>query len=173
MGYILNMETRKHPMQNTLIFDLDHTVIDSSHRQRLLPCGGLDLDHWIENRANRDLVFADQILPLADYWRAAYQSHNIVVCTSRVMSRHDWEFLRHHGLQFDDALHRAEGDTRSDAPYKVSKLQGLISALDIDVRGCTFYEDHAGVREAVSNMGVYCIDPVPMNKGLAPLPTFC
>ena len=26
MGYILNMETRKHPMQNTLIFDLDHTA---------------------------------------------------------------------------------------------------------------------------------------------------
>ena len=31
------------------IFDLDHTVIDSSHRQITRPDGSLDLDAWIEN----------------------------------------------------------------------------------------------------------------------------
>lgn len=159
-------------MQNTIIFDLDHTVIDSSHRQRLLPCGGLDLDHWIANRANRDLVFADRLLPLADYWRGVYSTHNIIVCTSRVMTPADWEFLRHHGLQFDDALHRADGDWRSDAPYKVDKLSGLIRSLAIDVRQCTMYEDHAGVREAVAEIGIHAVDPVPINKGLTPMPHY-
>jgi hypothetical protein len=31
------------------IYDLDHTLLDSSHRQATLPNGDLDLAHWIEN----------------------------------------------------------------------------------------------------------------------------
>ena len=31
------------------IFDLDGTVIDSSHRQLALPNGDIDLTHWREN----------------------------------------------------------------------------------------------------------------------------
>ena len=149
-------------MQN-IIFDLDYTVIDSSHRQRLKPCGDLDLDHWIANRSNRELVFRDSLLPLAGYMRSVYERANIIVCTSRVMSRADWDFLRHHGLQFDDALHREESDMRADAPYKVGKIRGLMNSLSLDPRTMTMFDDHAGVRAAVSGMGIACIDPLPIN----------
>ena len=37
------------------IFDLDHTVIDSSHRQATRPDGSLDLEHWKAN-STRQLI---------------------------------------------------------------------------------------------------------------------
>lgn len=34
---------------NTIMFDLDHTVIDSAHRTRYLANGKIDLAHWRAN----------------------------------------------------------------------------------------------------------------------------
>ena len=48
----------------TFIFDLDHTVIDSSHRQITKADGSLDLDNWIAN-CTREKIMADTFLPLA------------------------------------------------------------------------------------------------------------
>ena len=53
------------------IFDLDHTVIDSSHRQATRPDGSLDLDHWREN-STPAMIEADSLLPLANEWRKAH-----------------------------------------------------------------------------------------------------
>jgi len=36
-------------IKNITIFDLDGTIIDSSHRQATLPDGTLNLPAWIEN----------------------------------------------------------------------------------------------------------------------------
>ena len=67
------------------IFDLDHTVIDSSHRQATRPDGSLDLDHWREN-STPAMIEADSLLPLANEWRKAHRKGaSIVVCTARVM----------------------------------------------------------------------------------------
>jgi FMN phosphatase YigB (HAD superfamily) len=52
----------------TYIFDLDHTVIDSSHRQLTKADGSLDLAHWIENNTPEKIA-ADTELPLANHWR--------------------------------------------------------------------------------------------------------
>jgi hypothetical protein len=62
------------------IFDLDHTVIDSSHRQITRADGSLDLDHWIEN-CTREKIYQDKLLPLARLMRSAYsQGHQVIVC---------------------------------------------------------------------------------------------
>ena len=53
------------------IFDLDHTVIDSSHRQLTKADGSLDLAHWIANNT-REKIMADSLLPLATQWRKAF-----------------------------------------------------------------------------------------------------
>ena len=50
------------------IYDLDHTVICSAHRQATLPNGDLDLAHWIEN-STAELVARDSLLPLAEHWK--------------------------------------------------------------------------------------------------------
>lgn len=72
------------------IFDLDHTVVDSSHRQATRPDGSLDLDHWREH-STPALIERDSLLPLAHEWRKLHRrGHTIIVCTARVMGPADY-----------------------------------------------------------------------------------
>ena len=88
-------------------FDLDHTVIDSSHRQITRPDGSLDLAAWGRNNTRANIM-RDTLLPLAAQWRLAdKKGATIVICTARVMGEHDFEFLRQHGLRWDDSYHGA------------------------------------------------------------------
>ena len=69
------------------IFDLDGTVIDSSHRQRN------SLDDWFKMniRAN---IFKDIALPLGEKIGQLYRrGYKVLICTSRSLSRHDLEYL--------------------------------------------------------------------------------
>ena len=51
------------------IFDLDGTVIDSSHRTPNKPDGTLDLEGYFELRTRKN-IFKDTLLPLADTFAA-------------------------------------------------------------------------------------------------------
>ena len=57
------------------IFDLDHTVIDSSHRQITRADGSLDLDAWRKN-CTKSQIFRDELLPLARFMRRAIADPN-------------------------------------------------------------------------------------------------
>ena len=74
------------------IYDLDGTIIDSSHRARHDQNGKLDLDHWKENNTKEN-IFQDELLPMfwqlvADYKNGDY----IILCTAREMGKWDYEF---------------------------------------------------------------------------------
>src|SRR5210317_1634194 len=100
------------------IFDLDHTVIDSSHRQLTRADGSLDLAHWIEN-CSREKIFGDSLLPLADQMRDLIaRGKNVVICTARVMSDADYDFLYAHGLYTPWILSRPMGSRLDDAELK-------------------------------------------------------
>ncbi len=80
------------------IFDLDDTVIDSSHRQRLLSGGSIDLDYW-RAHSTVGLIARDSLLPLAVKMQEAIADDlDVWICTSRVMGAADYAFLRMHGL---------------------------------------------------------------------------
>ena len=67
------------------LFDLDGTMIDSSHRQNTLADGSLDLDNWIANNTP-EKIMADTLLPLASQWKAIDRNrHSIVIMTARVI----------------------------------------------------------------------------------------
>lgn len=153
------------------IFDLDGTVICSKHRQKLKANGDLDLAHWIANRADRSLVFADRLLPLANFWMSL-QSYGSApsICTSRVVSDLEHEYLDANGLQFEHFLHRAEGDMRGDADYKVARIRDLLDRTGWQASLTTLYDDHAGVREAVKReLGLKVLNPIPLNgEGFSP-----
>jgi hypothetical protein len=105
------------------IFDLDHTVIDSSHRQLTRADGSLDLAHWIEN-CSREKIFRDSLLPLADQMRDLIaRGKNVVICTARVMSDADYDFLLANGLYTPWILSREEGERMADAALKYQALQ--------------------------------------------------
>ena len=79
-------------MYTQFIFDLDGTVIDSTHRQ------GDTLDDWRRMNTVGNIA-RDSLLPLAKKMQGAIRDGlDVWVCTSRVMSEADFAFLRLHNL---------------------------------------------------------------------------
>ena len=75
------------------IYDLDGTIIDSSHRARHDQNGILDLEDWKRNNTKEN-IFRDDLLPM--YWqlRSDYERGNIIVlCTARELGKWDYEYI--------------------------------------------------------------------------------
>lgn len=157
---------------NTVIFDLDHTVICSAHRKATKADGSLDLEHWIANSTPAKIM-ADSLLPLASQWHRILHKKNrpqIVVCTARVMGYCDHLFLHNHGLKADKILSRAEGDRSNDAQLKVKLLtQYAISRgqswADF-VASAMMFDDNQAVIERLSSMGLKVYDALKVNEAL-------
>ena len=152
------------------IFDLDHTVIDSSHRQHTTADGSLDLDNWIEN-CTKEKIMADKLLPLADLMRSAYaRKHNVIICTARVLSVWDHVFLADNNLRAHAILSRKLGDTRKDDDMKRDLLLKHFKSLKIPVarwtRNAVFYDDNQGVLDMAKQLGIITRDAVKLNKQL-------
>ncbi len=150
------------------IFDLDHTVIDSSHRQLTRADGSLDLDHWRDN-CTRQKIFADKLLPLARLMRSAYASgHTVIVCTARVLSRHDYAFLNVHNLKAHAILSRPEGCATGDADLKRELLFDHFRGQPLArwARNAVFYDDNLGVLEMAKSLGIMTKNAVQLNSKL-------
>jgi len=152
------------------IFDLDHTVIDSSHRQLTLANGSLDLDHWIANNT-REKILADSLLPLADHWREAKaKGAEIVICTARVMGEHDLEFLRDNGLEYDALLSRPLGNNSPDYLLKWSLLHDYANSIGKSwANFCSrsvMFDDNQSVIETLTNKGLMVHNAILINKVL-------
>jgi len=147
----------------TVIFDLDGTVIDSSHRANILPDGSLDLADWIEN--NRpEKILRDSLLPMAKLWRGFIAGGaTIAICTARYMQDADFQFLRVNGLFSHFTFSRPLGCLDADAGLKVQQLGDWMKREQIE--SAVMYDDNASVREAVSSsLPIVCIDPIGYNS---------
>lgn len=130
----------------TVVFDLDGTIVDSSHRAAAKPCGAIDLQHWFDN-CHR--VVDDTLLPLAKYVRTFFDAGNdIVFCTARSMQQadHDWlarhaDVLPHHAFysragrwvakdspEYADSFYGFIGDDRDDGVIKIEQITAHITA---------------------------------------------
>ena len=77
-------------MHTIFFFDLDGTVIDSSHRQ------GATLDDWRRMNTGANIA-KDRALPLASAMVAAIRAGlDVNILTSRVMGEPDLNWLTHH-----------------------------------------------------------------------------
>ena len=152
------------------IFDLDHTVVDSSHRQATRPDGSLDLDHWREH-STPAMIEADTLLPLAHEWRKAYRKgHGIIVCTARVMGVADYRYLTSRGLFADKVISRAEGDRTPDDLLKLRGLKLYCSANRISWRRfcktAVMFDDNKSVLQTLQANGLTCYDALSTNEAL-------
>ena len=152
------------------IFDLDHTVIDSSHRQITRADGSLDLDAWRKN-CTRSQIFRDELLPLARFMRRAIADPNTqtAICTARVLSKYDYSFLQEKQLITDYILARFEGDDRKDDALKYSKIWSLLTSLKIPrarwQSSVTLLDDNQSVlRMATNRLKITAIDAIQMNQ---------
>ena len=56
------------PEYLVVAFDLDHTLVNASHRGRRDKDGNWDLEYWIENSVLKNIM-KDRLLPLVDVYR--------------------------------------------------------------------------------------------------------
>ena len=157
-------------MNTFKIWDLDGTVIDSSHRYSTLENGDIDLPKWIADNT-RENIERDSLLPLARLMRSNYRQGDIVIiCTARVLGVWDHVFLADHGIKAQFILSRALGDNRGDAEMKRQKLLALFADLKIPfarwTRNATFYDDNLGVLDMAEKIGIRTRNAVKLNLQL-------
>ena len=150
------------------LFDLDGTMIDSSHRQNTLADGSLDLDNWIANNTP-EKIMADTLLPLANEWKAIDRTrHSIVIMTARVIGDTDIQFLREHGLGYDYIYSRKEGDNSPDDILKRRFLYSLARRMNWSMarmRAHTYmFDDNKRVRDMMESASIRAFDPEPINN---------
>lgn len=153
------------------IFDLDHTVIDSSHRQATRPDGSLDLEHWKAN-STRQLIERDTLLPLANEWRKVHRKGaSVIVCTARVMGPADYAYLATRGLFADCIISRQEGDTTADDLLKLRALKRYAATQGESwarfTKTSMMFDDNQNVINTLANHGLTVHNAILLNKELS------
>lgn len=168
-----------------IVFDLDMTIVDSSHRHVSKPDGSIDLAHWFEN-CHR--VVDDTLLPLARAVRRLYDAgHHIVFCTSRCMQVADWSWLAEHSeelphhicysrhgrfvgkdsSEYADSYHGFIGDARSDEVIKLEQIQEYIETngwKTFEEANVIIFEDNMKTIKAFEQRGAIGVDAHWANK---------
>ena len=152
------------------IFDLDGTVIDSSHRQNTRPDGSLDLAHWIENNTP-EKILADSLLPLAEKMRSVRSANDrVAVITARVIQDADLAFLKRNGLRFDYLFSRAQGNRTPDDLLKRRAVLKLARKLQRSMnwmrKNTVFFDDNLAVLDIMAAMGIKTINATTANERL-------
>lgn len=147
------------------IFDLDGTVIDSTHRQ-----GDGSLDDWRRLDTAKNVAL-DSPLPLLDQMRDAIADDlDVIVCTSRVMAGRDFRWLDDHGIRGIDILCRAPSDNRTCGFFKLQLLNNYARSIGYTwarfAQTSLMFDDDSGVQDTLRSAGLRVIDPVNYNLNI-------
>lgn len=143
------------------IYDMDGTIVDSSHRYRTITENGItriDLQYW---RDNEYRAMDDGLLPLAAQYMENLHNPEVytIIATARVMRAPDWQFVNEVLGNPNYLISRAEGDTRSGGLLKIKGLQKFFNLKPFYAAEVTFYEDNTSYLKAVCDhfmiRGVY------------------
>lgn len=167
------------------VFDLDGTVIDTSHRYRDLPCGKIDLDYWFAN-STPEMVALDRLLPLADVMRTRYrEGHEIVICTARDFSPNPKvlmpdpgatyrQFLADNDLRYHALLHRTMAGpdhfTLNDGDLKTRLLNDWAASTGKPKNwreNAIMFDDNLTVIKQMLLDGLHCENAIRANRRLA------
>ena len=107
------------------IYDLEGTVIDSSHRRRFDTDGNLRLSYWKSQNTRKD-IFGDSLLPLAKHMKKKMIGNIVLVCTARNISQNDLDFLENNGLRYDHIISRPKGVNTEDHILKYHQLKKFL-----------------------------------------------
>lgn len=151
-------------IKNISIFDLDGTVIDSSHRQATKPDGTLNLDHWFEN-ATPEKIAEDKVLPLATQIRRRSKAGDFtIICTARTLGFADFEFLAEHGLCVDKIISRPAGNMEADGKLKAKQLASLFNLKQFQIANKVMFDDAPSVRSSLRKLGIAVICPTKIQE---------
>ena len=143
------------------IYDMDGTIVDSSHRYRTIvdeTGTRIDLDYWRENEYR---ALDDVLLPLYQQYHADLADENcyVIIATARVMHDPDWQFVKETLGEPDYFISRKDGDTQSGKTLKINGLAKFFNLVTFRDAEFTFYEDNISYLKAVCDRfnirGVY------------------
>ena len=151
------------PIKRIAIYDMDGTIVDSSHRYRTID-NKIDLEYW---RNHQHLAMHDKLLPLAIQYQAdlADSSCYTIIATARVMNEPDYCFVNQVLGKPDYLISRNQGDSTSGSKLKIAGLAKFFNLKNFQGAAAVFYEDNTAYLKAVCDrfniMGVY----IPSNQG--------
>ena len=135
------------------IYDLDGTVIDSSHRATHDENGNIDLTDWIA-KSTKDLIYADSLMPLYAQLVADYKNGNMVIlCTARLLGKYDLEYIHSMGIYYDRIISRPEGNNTKDGILKNAQLRYLFNLPQYKDKQKIFYDDNQNNLDMVGQLG--------------------
>lgn len=149
------------------IYDMDGTIVDSSHRYRTIVDENgerIDLDHWRENEYR---AMDDKLLPMADQYKKDLADPHcyVIIATARVMHGPDWQFVKEILGEPDYFISRKDGDTQSGKTLKINGLARFFNLVNFKNAEFVFYEDNISYLKAVCDRfnirGVY----IPSKQG--------
>ena len=123
-------------------YDVDGTLVDSSHRYRALPNGNVDLEHWL---ANHDKLWDDTLLPLSDVYKAhiADPETYVIVCTLRAPHPLDIRFIRERLGMPNCLIMNAKNETENLRNFKRRHFARLFNLRQFSYLPRFFWEDSA------------------------------
>ena len=153
--------SRLTTIKRVAIYDMDGTIVDSSHRYRTIVDENherIDLDYW---RANEYRAMDDSLLPLVSQYRAdlADDSCYTIIATARVMHDADWQFVENILGEPDYFISRPENSNVSGKALKINGLTKFFNLVNFKNAEFVFYEDNIQYLKAVCDRfnirGVY------------------
>ncbi len=140
----MNKENRK-----VIVFDMDGTLCDSSHRVHHITNGKKNWDAWhsevMNDTPNYDIVWMLE--------RFHDDNAVIVICTARD-EKYKYEtiiWLKENSIPYHDMYMRANGDKRDDSEVKVDLLEKI--TLDYN-RPWLWVDDRQRVVDAIRSKGI-------------------
>lgn len=143
------------------IYDMDGTIVDSSHRYRTIVDENgerIDLDYWRENEYR---AMDDGLLPMFEQYRIDLADENcyVIIATARVMNAPDWQFVNEILGMPDYFISRNPGDSQSGKTLKINGLAKFFNLNNFKGADFVFYEDNISYLKAVCDRfnirGVY------------------
>ena len=133
------------------VYDVDGTLVDSSHRYRALPNGHVDLDHWVKNhhRLNQDTL-----LPLAEQYRRdiADPTTYVVICTLRTPQPADLQYIAQNLGMPDCLIMNSKNETENLAGFKRRHLARLFNLRQFAKLPRFFWEDSRAYVESCRDL---------------------
>jgi hypothetical protein len=149
------------------IYDMDGTIVDSSHRYRTITDDNgtrIDLDYWRENEYR---ALSDSTLPLFAQYQKDIADINcyVIIATARVMHNPDWQFVKDTLGEPDYFISRPADSSVSGKTLKINGLAKFFNLVTFKDADFVFYEDNIEYLKAVCDRfnirGVY----IPSKQG--------
>ena len=148
-------------IKKVAIYDMDGTIVDSSHRYRTITDEKgtrIDLDFWRENEYR---AMDDSLLPMFDQYQKdmADPETYVIIATARVMNEPDWQFVNEILGMPDYFISRPKDSTISGKDLKINGLAKFFNLVNFKNAEYVFYEDNVSYLKAVCDRfnirGVY------------------